>query len=48
MRSIFEYGGIVKAIFMPAGKAGFPFGFPCGAFHFQRGYKGATAMRVVG
>ena len=48
VRSIYEYGGIVKALFMPAGKAGFPFGFPCGAFHFQRGYKGPMESRVVG
>lgn len=48
VRSIYEYGGIVKVIFMPAGKAGFQFGFPCGAFHFRRGYCGKTEMRVVG
>ena len=48
VRQILEWGGIVKVLVMPAGKAGFPFGFPCGAFHFRKGYKGPTEMRLVG
>jgi hypothetical protein len=37
-----EYGGIKKIWFVPANRCGFPFGFPCGAFHFKRGYKGCV------
>jgi hypothetical protein len=48
VRAIYDYGGVVKVIVMPAGKAGFPFGFPCGAFHFRRSYKGTIELRVVG
>jgi hypothetical protein len=48
IRQIYDYGGIVKVLVMPAGKAGFPFGFPCGAFHFKRGYAGPIELRIVG
>lgn len=40
IQTIKNYGGIKKIWFIPANRCGFPFGFPCGAFHFQRNYKG--------
>ena len=39
-----EYGGIVEVIMIPARRCGFNFGFPCGAFHFKRGYSGLTRI----
>lgn len=44
MQRIKEYGGIAEVIFMPASRCGFPFGFPVGAFHFKRNYKGAMII----
>ncbi len=35
-----RYGGIKKAWFVPASRCGFPFGFPCAAFHFKQLYSG--------
>lgn len=43
-----EYGGIVRIIFIPARACGFPFGFPVGAFHFQRNYNGQTKIDYKG
>ncbi len=42
IQKIKQYGGIKTIWLVPASRCGFPFGFPAGAFHFQRGYKGAT------
>lgn len=42
MRKIREYGGIKSIHLIPANKCGFPFGYPCGVFHFIRNYKGQT------
>lgn len=42
LKAIRSYGWIEKVMYMPASLAGFPFGFPCGAFHFKRGYCGKT------
>lgn len=39
-----NYGGIVSIWFIPANRCGFPFGFPCGAFHFKKGYDGDTKI----
>ena len=39
---LFNYGGIVSCHFLSGGKAGFPFGFPVGIYHFRRGYMGET------
>ena len=47
VRTIYAWGGIVKALCFPARHAGFPFGFPCGAFHFRKGYTGPMEMRVL-
>lgn len=44
MMQIKKYGGIVSVWFVPAGRCGFPFGFPAGAFHFKRGYTGQTSI----
>lgn len=42
-----KYGGIVKMWFVPAGRCGFPFGFPAMAVHFKRGYKGKTTIEYA-
>lgn len=42
LNTIFEYGGFVSCHFLSAGKAGFPFGFPCGVYYIKRNYKGQT------
>jgi len=47
IQKIREYGGIAKIWFAPANKCGFPFGFPCGAFHFKRGYKGSIEVDYI-
>jgi hypothetical protein len=44
MMQLKKYGGIVGVWFVPAGRCGFPFGFPAGAFHFKRGYTGDTKI----
>lgn len=45
--SIFEYGGFVEIHTLPASKAGFPFGFPCGVYYLKRGYKGQTTIKML-
>lgn len=47
LRSVYDYGGIESLHLLPAGKAGFPFGFPCGIFHLSRGYKGLTKIEIL-
>lgn len=42
IQKIKRYGGIVSVWLVPASRCGFPFGFPAGAFHFKKDYKGAT------
>lgn len=38
---IVKYGGIKEVVMLGGGgRVGFPFGFPCGCIHYQRGYKG--------
>ena len=44
LKKVRAYGWVVKILYMPASMAGFPFGFPCGAYHFQRGYRGKTEI----
>lgn len=44
VNKIFEYGGIVSITVLPASIAGFPFGFPCGIFYIQKGYKSHTSI----
>ena len=48
IKSIMNYGGIVSCHFLPASKAGFPFGFPCGIFYLKRNYKGQTLFTELG
>ncbi len=45
IRKIMDYGGIVSFHFLPASKAGFPFGFPCGVCYLKKGYKGMTDFK---
>lgn len=47
VKSVYDYGGIVSLYILPAGKAGFPFGFPCGIFYLCRGYKGLTKIDLL-
>jgi len=43
MDTISRYGGIKVMLAYGGGtRIGFPFGFPVGAFHFEKGYKGKT------
>ena len=44
---IFSYGGIVSLHVLPASKAGFPFGFPCGVYYLRRNYKGSTKIESL-
>ncbi|HKS27848.1 MAG TPA: hypothetical protein VJS44_08515 [Pyrinomonadaceae bacterium] len=47
LQQIKDYGGIVRVIAMPSSRAaGFPFGYPLGAFHFKRHYEGATLIEM--
>lgn len=47
LRSIFAYGGFVEIHTLPAGKAGFPFGFPCGVYYLKKEYKGFTRIKML-
>jgi hypothetical protein len=47
IQRIKQYGGIVSIWLVPASRCGFPFGFPAGAFHFKREYKGATQFNYA-
>lgn len=47
IRTVFNYGGIVACYFLSGSSAGFPFGFPCGVYHFKRGYKGLTSFKEL-
>ncbi len=46
LKTVFNYGGIVSCHCLPASKAGFPFGFPCGVFYFKRNYKEKTEFKL--
>lgn len=48
LREILSWGGIVSVLNITPQTAGFPFGFPCGAFYFRKGYKGPMEMRIYG
>ena len=44
LRSIMHTGGLVETRHYGSGTScGFPFGFPCGAVHIKRGYRGPMA-----
>lgn len=47
LKSIMDYGGFVSCHFLPASKAGFPFGFPCGVYYLKRNYKGDTKFTIL-
>ena len=47
IKAILNYGGMVSIHVLPASKAGFPFGFPCGVFYLRRGYKGDTEINLL-
>lgn len=44
IQKVRRYGGIKSVWFVPASRCGFPFGFPAGAFHFERQYTGPTQI----
>lgn len=46
IQQVFAFGNIVSISWLPASKAGFPFGFPCGIFHIKRNYRGNTMMKA--
>jgi hypothetical protein len=47
VKQVLEYGGICSIHCLPASKAGFPFGFPCGVFHIKKNYKGSTTISLL-
>ncbi len=47
LKSIFDYGGFVSIFPLPASKAGFPFGFPCGVYYLKRNYRGNTKIELL-
>ena len=47
IKSVLKYGGIVSCHLLPASKAGFPFGFPCGVYYLKRDYKGDTTFKLL-
>jgi hypothetical protein len=47
LRQILHWGGIVKVVNITPQSAGFPFGFPCGAFYFRKGYKGPMEITLT-
>lgn len=40
VKDLQRYGGLVSLYILPAGKCGFPFGFPACVAYFKRGYHG--------
>jgi len=46
IKQVIDYGGIVSIDLLPASKAGFSFGFPCGVFYLKRDYKGETKIKL--
>jgi hypothetical protein len=46
IRKYAEYGGVPKILIISASKCGFPFGFPCAAVWFKKGFKGKTFIEV--
>ncbi len=47
IRCILQYGNIKSIHIISASKCGFPFGFPCCAAYFQRGYNGKTDIQEL-
>ena len=47
IKTVLEYGGIVSCHLLPASKAGFPFGFPCGVFYLKKDYQGDTKFKLL-
>ena len=47
IKKILTYGNIVSIHLLPASKAGFSFGFPCGIFYIKRGYDGDTTIKLL-
>lgn len=47
LKLVFDYGGIVSCHFIGGSRAGFPFGFPVGIYHLQRGYVGKTLFCLL-
>lgn len=46
IKQILSFGGIVSIHLLPASKAGFPFGFPCGVFYLKKNYNGDTTIKL--
>lgn len=46
IRKYKKYGGIPKILIISASKCGFPFGFPCCAVWFKKGYNGGTEIDI--
>lgn len=47
IRKILDFGDIKEIYILSASKCGFPFGFPCCAVHFEKGFKGKTLIKEL-
>lgn len=47
IRKILDFGNIKEIYILSASKCGFPFGFPCCAVHFEKGFKGKTLIEEL-
>ena len=47
IRKILDFGNIKEIYILSASKCGFPFGFPCCAVHFEKGFKGRTLIEEL-
>lgn len=47
LRKILDFGNIKEIYILSASKCGFPFGFPCCAVHFEKGFKGKTLIEEL-
>lgn len=47
VKELAAYGGVPYIYILPAGKCGFPFGFPACAVYMQKGYTGDTHIEIM-
>ena len=47
LRKILDFGNIKEIYILSASKCGFPFGFPCCAVHFEKGFNGKTLIEEL-
>ena len=47
IKTVFEFGGIEKILFIDPKKAGFPFGWATGAVYFKKDYTGPIEIKYL-